>query len=112
MKEVDVSIVGQTTCEAELKRTRLGQSFDLNQNSFLCAGGETGKDACTGDGGSPLVCQSGNDQWQVVGMVAWGIGCATSNVPSSLPQLFGFFLFFSMIFLISFQNNLKYKGSV
>ena len=41
MKEVDVSIVGQTTCEADLKRTRLGQSFDLNQNSFLCAGGET-----------------------------------------------------------------------
>ncbi|XP_076546997.1 inactive CLIP domain-containing serine protease A3 [Osmia lignaria lignaria] len=90
MKEVDVSIVGQTTCEAELKRTRLGQSFDLNQNSFLCAGGETGKDACTGDGGSPLVCQSGNDQWQVVGMVAWGIGCATSNVPGVYVNVYNY----------------------
>jgi secreted trypsin-like serine protease len=39
--------------------------------SFLCAGGISGRDACTGDGGSGLMCQN-NGQWYVVGLVAWG----------------------------------------
>lgn len=47
MKEVDVPIIDQTICEASLRQTRLGQYFFLNRNSFLCAGGEAGKDACT-----------------------------------------------------------------
>ncbi|XP_015599347.1 phenoloxidase-activating factor 2 [Cephus cinctus] len=81
MKEVDVPILSQTTCETQLRGTRLGQFFVLDRNSFLCAGGEMGKDACTGDGGSPLVCQNGFGAFQVVGMVAWGIGCATAGVP-------------------------------
>ena len=90
MKEVDVAIVDEGTCEASLRQTRLQQNFNLNRRSFLCAGGETGKDACTGDGGSPLVCQSGNGQWQVVGMVAWGIGCATSNLPGVYVDVYNY----------------------
>ncbi|XP_043265903.1 phenoloxidase-activating factor 2-like [Colletes gigas] len=90
MKEVDVPIVDDATCEAALRRTRLGQSFSLSKGSFLCAGGEPGKDACTGDGGSPLVCQSGNGQWQVVGLVAWGIGCATQNVPGVYVNVYNY----------------------
>lgn len=27
-----------------------------------------------------MVCQSGN-QWQIIGMVTWGIGCATGGIP-------------------------------
>jgi len=46
----------------------------------VCAGTENGKDACTGDGGSPLVCQAQSGRWTVVGLVAWGIGCG-SHVP-------------------------------
>lgn len=46
-KEVDVPIVDQSTCENALRQTRLGRSFMLNKNSFICAGGEQGKDACT-----------------------------------------------------------------
>ncbi|KZC12441.1 Serine proteinase stubble, partial [Dufourea novaeangliae] len=90
MKEVDVPIVSQTACEASLRQTRLGQYFNLNKNSFVCAGGEHGKDACTGDGGSPMVCQSGNGQWQVIGMVAWGIGCATNNVPGVYVNVYNY----------------------
>lgn len=43
-----------------------------------------GKDACTGDGGSPLVCETGKGgTWQVVGLVAWGIGCADYGIPGA-----------------------------
>lgn len=43
------------TCENALRTTRLGHQFQLH-SSFVCAGGEAGKDTCKGDGGSPLVC--------------------------------------------------------
>lgn len=33
-----------------------------------------------GDGGSPLVCESGG-RFYIAGLTAWGIGCAGSNVP-------------------------------
>ncbi|XP_070508809.1 inactive CLIP domain-containing serine protease A3-like isoform X2 [Chironomus tepperi] len=80
LKEVDLPLVDQFTCQSLLRSTRLGQSFILDAISFVCAGGELGKDACTGDGGAPLVCQVAN-QWYVFGLVAWGIGCGSSNVP-------------------------------
>uniref|UniRef100_A0A1I8PUD1 Phenoloxidase-activating factor 2 n=1 Tax=Stomoxys calcitrans TaxID=35570 RepID=A0A1I8PUD1_STOCA len=79
-REVDVPLIPNADCQTALRQTRLGASFVLNNASFICAGGEAGKDACTGDGGSPLVCQTGGI-WYVVGMVAWGIGCGTAGVP-------------------------------
>ena len=47
-KEVDVPIVDQATCQTQLRATRLGANFALDFPSFVCAGGESGKDACTG----------------------------------------------------------------
>uniref|UniRef100_A0A182YG35 Uncharacterized protein n=1 Tax=Anopheles stephensi TaxID=30069 RepID=A0A182YG35_ANOST len=79
-KEVDVPIVSAANCQTALRTTRLGSSFVLDTTSFICAGGELGKDACTGDGGSPLVC-SLNGRWYVVGLVAWGIGCGANGIP-------------------------------
>ncbi|KAM7360357.1 inactive CLIP domain-containing serine protease A3 [Cochliomyia hominivorax] len=79
-REVDVPLVPNAACQIALRQTRLGATFVLSNTSFICAGGEPGKDACTGDGGSPLVCQN-NGIWYVVGMVAWGIGCASAGVP-------------------------------
>ncbi|XP_012523534.2 phenoloxidase-activating factor 2-like [Monomorium pharaonis] len=79
LKEVDVPVLSQADCQTGLRKTRLGDLFVLD-NSFMCAGGEAGKDACTGDGGSPLVC-SNNGPYQVVGLVTWGIGCAGAGVP-------------------------------
>lgn len=80
-RKVDVPLVNSAQCNVDLKTALNGQTsgagdrFSLDQ-SEVCAGGEVGKDACTGDGGSPLVCQAKSGRWTVVGLVAWGVGCA------------------------------------
>ncbi|XP_039284953.1 uncharacterized protein LOC111063497 isoform X3 [Nilaparvata lugens] len=79
LKEVDVPVVSQQQCQAQLQNTRLGYEFKLHPG-FICAGGEEGKDACKGDGGGPMVCER-NGIWQVVGVVSWGIGCGQYGVP-------------------------------
>jgi plasma kallikrein len=47
LKKIDLPVVPFLTCQANLRTTRLGKRFQLNP-SFLCAGGEPGKDACKG----------------------------------------------------------------
>jgi len=82
LKEIDLPVVRHDQCEAKLRTTRLGRRFQLD-DSFICAGGQDGKDTCKGDGGSPLVCPSKYDPYTYIqtGVVAWGIGCGEDNVP-------------------------------
>jgi len=82
LKEIDLSVVNHDQCENSLRRTRLGKRYRLH-DSFICAGGESGKDTCKGDGGSPLVCPSKYDPNTYVqaGIVAWGIGCGEDGTP-------------------------------
>lgn len=47
IKEVEVPVLSGADCQTKLRNTRLGSSFTLDTNSFICAGGEAGKDACT-----------------------------------------------------------------
>jgi len=83
--KVDLPLVDNASCNSKLKvalnkqRSGVGNRFNLSP-SEICAGAEVGKDACTGDGGSPLVCQGRSGRWTVMGLVAWGVGCA-SDVP-------------------------------
>jgi len=74
LKKLDLPVVARDVCQNSLRSTRLGRFFLLH-DSFICAGGEPGKDTCKGDGGSPLVCQRPDGRYAQVGLVAWGIGC-------------------------------------
>ncbi|XP_048003712.1 phenoloxidase-activating factor 2-like [Leguminivora glycinivorella] len=75
MKKTEVPVVDRARCQQELRRTRLGDIFELH-HSFMCAGGE-GADTCTVDSGAPLVCptQYEPDRYIQHGIVAWGVGC-------------------------------------
>lgn len=82
LKKVELPIVRHDTCQNVMRTTRLGKYFVLDR-SFICAGGEPGKDTCKGDGGSPLVCPLKNDPTRFVqaGIVAWGLGCGENGTP-------------------------------
>ena len=73
LKKIELPTVLFDDCEEKLRDTRLGEDFELDE-SFMCAGGEEGKDACKGDGGSPLVCPIDGvpNQYYQAGIVTWG----------------------------------------
>ncbi|KAG8238364.1 hypothetical protein J437_LFUL018346 [Ladona fulva] len=82
LKKVELPVVARDQCLQALRTTRLGSRFKLH-SSFMCAGGEKGKDTCKGDGGSPLVCPVPGKpgRYYQSGMVAWGIGCGENKIP-------------------------------
>ena len=50
-------------------------------DNMLCAGVDGGgKDSCQGDSGGPLVYNN-SGEWQQVGIVSFGIGCAEADYP-------------------------------
>ncbi|KAH8321347.1 hypothetical protein KR074_002570, partial [Drosophila pseudoananassae] len=82
-KMVDLSLVDRDQCQDQLRQTNLGEEFKLDP-SLICAGGEEGIDACTGDGGSAIFCQlrSGRNRYVQVGIVNWGMECGQKDVPA------------------------------
>ena len=82
LKSITLPVVDDSACQDALRRTRLGERFVLDE-SFMCAGGRQGKDACTGDGGSALACEDPLQpgRYVQVGVVSWGIGCGTAGMP-------------------------------
>jgi secreted trypsin-like serine protease len=83
LKKIEIPTVNFAECQNTLRKKRMGKRFVLDK-SFMCAGGETEIDACTGDGGSPLICPFGNstDRYYQAGIVAWGIKCGDEGVPA------------------------------
>lgn len=80
MKEVNVPVIDNPTCQNLLRQTRLGRYFRLHEG-FICAGTEDGVDSCKGDGGGPLSCYTPDGRYHLAGLVAWGIDCGTPDVP-------------------------------
>jgi secreted trypsin-like serine protease len=95
--KVDVPLMRSSECQRKMKTALgrdAGRDFQLSE-SEVCAGGEQGKDACDGDGGAPLVCQSKDNRWNVVGLVTWGVDCARKGVPgiyANVYNMLGFIL--------------------
>ncbi|CAL4157822.1 unnamed protein product [Meganyctiphanes norvegica] len=91
LKKIDLPMVDKSTCQALLRKTRLGKWFFLD-SSFICAGGEENKDACKGDGGGPLACEDPNvpGRYVLAGMTSWGIGCGNKDVPGVYADVQGF----------------------
>jgi len=89
-KKVSLPLVEHDQCQKMLRKTKLGRRFQLH-NSFLCAGGLSGKDSCLGDGGSPLMCQQEDGTFTLVGLVSWGVGgCGKENVPGVYTNVLQF----------------------
>jgi hypothetical protein len=88
--KVDVPLMRSSECQRKMKTALgfdAGRNFQLSE-SEVCAGGEEGKDACDGDGGAPLVCQSKDNRWNVVGLVTWGVDCARKGVPGVYANVY------------------------
>ncbi|CAG9789810.1 unnamed protein product [Diatraea saccharalis] len=83
LKKLEIDMVPNSRCQMLLRKTRLGSHFKLHK-TFVCAGGEEGKDTCTGDGGAPLACpvSMSGDRYKLTGLVAWGIGCGGKDIPA------------------------------
>lgn len=87
-RQVTVPIVPYSTCRAAYSAPNiLGANVDtfLDPIGEICAGGEPNKDACTNDGGAPLMCTDNNGRYTVAGLVLWGKGCG-------LPGMYGVYL--------------------
>lgn len=100
LKKVEVPTWDNESCQNALRTTKLGRYFSLDW-SFVCAGGEAGKDTCSGDGGSALVCRIPDSEtgrgegYVLVGMVAWGVGCGQPGIPgvyASVPYANGWIM--------------------
>ncbi|XP_044249153.1 trypsin-1 [Drosophila takahashii] len=80
LREVKVVVLPQSDC-------RNGTSYKPGQitDNMLCAGSilEGGKDACSGDSGGPLQTTFDEQpgQYQLAGIVSWGVGCARPQSP-------------------------------
>ena len=75
MQKVNVPFVDQNICQ------NLYGTNTITDN-MVCAGpSHGGQDACQGDSGGPLAMRWYSDQWVVVGVVSWGVGCARPNNP-------------------------------
>ncbi|ENN81037.1 hypothetical protein YQE_02556, partial [Dendroctonus ponderosae] len=82
LRKLELPTPSPDNCEEMLQKTYLGVKYQLHE-SFMCAGGEAGKDACRGDGGSPLVCATAPNETALyqAGIVAFGVGCGKEGIP-------------------------------
>lgn len=75
--------VSRSDCTRILRCTPLGRRFKLD-NSSICAGGNTDKNFCSREVGSPLACPLSSDpaQYVQVGIASWCVSSGNFYTPS------------------------------
>jgi hypothetical protein len=75
----DLLLSKQDEC-ADKYAERLNSDEPRKRNDYLCASYKTSRDACQSDSGGPLM-QYVNRKAVAIGVVSYGIACATEGVP-------------------------------
>merc|ERR1712096_28205 len=75
LMEVEVQTLTNAACSSDY-----GYGAGDISDRMICAI-DGGKDACQGDSGGPLVTAEPGGYYSQIGVVSWGIGCASSDFP-------------------------------
>ncbi|XP_050689631.1 trypsin alpha-3-like [Eriocheir sinensis] len=73
LREVEVNVLSNNAC---LESYGSGNII----SSMICAS-DAGRDSCQGDSGGPLVFKDAGNNYDQIGVVSWGIGCAQAEYP-------------------------------
>src|SRR5919107_3713468 len=85
LRYASVPTVPDSTCAKAYRKI----GVDLVADESICAG-KRGVDTCQGDSGGPMVRRTGAGDWEQVGIVSWGLGCAREGYPGVYTQVGAF----------------------
>jgi len=79
-------LVTKVMPHAKCEQAHADSGSPVLEANNVCAGGDKGKDSCSGDSGGPLMIErkkanKPRKSWTQVGLVSWGIDCGTEGVP-------------------------------
>jgi len=83
LREVDLEVIWMKECREDFKYNKQDIS-----SRMLCTFRDKNRDACQGDSGGPLTrFNDTRNRYEQVGVVSWGIGCASPKYPGVFVKL-------------------------